>query len=404
MNIDKFKHEQFGQITVLINDNNEFYFIAKEVASILEYASPDKMYKRLFDEDKIKINPHSLESLGNTGLRHYGVSQIESNINIKSIVLITEPGLFDAVLGSKKSEAKAFRYWITHDVLPSLSRNRCYILEDATQEQIDFESKYGKNRIYNTFFNSNDPNTDYEEFKILAKEKRDRNHHAFNNQDRIGLSKKIIEALENKARYAIASKEPIYKIMSYQELANKIQQDITSLTNQRQGGLRAQQTRKINKLRVQNEELTFKLQDAQKELEYYALQPQSNVEFLEIPYYGFSNNKMYEPDRNRFKRTRAYNAWCNNFPKYLLRNKSFTEHVDFTKEVCIEMFFKTNGLFDVDNFSKPLLDVIANALNINDKVFTKTICCECNEKVKDHYKDGRIYIRMYNYDPAKLEK
>ncbi len=379
-------------VVMITNDNHEIFFELYSVGAALGYA------RTVTTKGKEYFN-----------IRKDRIDKVIKNAEIPTFAhdgqtFLTETNLYDFMFEAKTDKCRAFRKWLAEEVMDSLMKNDFYIGSEAKKEEVDFDMVYGKNKIYDTFFNSNDPNADYEEFKKLAKEKRDRNHHAFNNQDRISLSKKIIDALENKARYAIASKEPIYKIMSYQELANKIQQDITSLTNQRQGGLRAQQTRKINKLRVQNEELTFKLQDAQKELEYYALQPQSNVEFLEIPYYGFSNNKMYEPDKNRFKRTRAYNAWCNNFPKYLLRNKSFTEHVDFTKEVCIEMFFKTNGLFDVDNFSKPLLDVIANALNINDKVFTKTICCECNEKVKDHYKDGRIYIRMYNYDPAKLEK
>ena len=149
---------------------------------------------------------------------------------------------------------------------------------------------------------------------------------------------------------------------------------------------------------MEKESLIIELENVKSELESIQQQGE-DIPFLEIPYYGFSTNKMYEPKFGKFKRTKEYNYWENNFPKYLLRNKSFSEHIDFKKPICVEMYFLTNGRFDVDNFSKPLLDVISRTLNVNDKIFTKTICCECNEKVEDHYKDGKIYLRMYNYDP-----
>ena len=309
---------------------------------------------------------------------------------------LTEPQLYDFMLEARTQQCKPFRRWVCDEVLPSIRKNKCYITESATEEQIEFETLYGVRRIYDTFFKSDDVIAEYDRFYEMSKAKRAANHHSFNNQDRIKLSKKIVEALENKARFAIASKEPIYKVMQYQELLTKVQADITELSNRYNGGIKAQQARRITQLELEKENLITELNDTKELL----IQQQScDVPFLEIPYRGFSTNKMYEPKFGKFKRTKEYNFWENNFPKYLIRNKSFTEHVDYNKPICVEMYFLSNGRFDVDNFSKPLLDVISRTLNVNDKIFTKTICCECNEKVEDHYKDGKIYVRMYNYDP-----
>jgi hypothetical protein len=330
------------------------------------------------------------------------IEKVISNAEITPVVhdeqqYLTETQLYDFMLEARTDKCKPFRKWIVEEVVPSIRKNGCYITEKATQEDIDFESLYGIRRIYDTFFNSTDVIAEYERFYEISKAKRLKNHHAFNNQDRIKLSKKIVEALENKARFAIASREPISKIMAYQELQTRVQADITALYNRYNGGIKTSQRKQIKLLESEKESLILELNNVKKEYEQLSAQ-QDDTPFLEIPYCGFSSNKMYEPKFGRLKATKQYNYWRNNFPKYLIRNKSFTDHIDFNKPICVEMYFLTNGRFDVDNFSKSLLDVIADALEINDKVFTKTICCECNEKVDNHYTDGKIYVRMYNYD------
>lgn len=330
------------------------------------------------------------------------IEKVISNAEITPVVhneqqYLTESQLYDFMLEARTDKCKPFRKWLTDEVVPSIRKNGCYITENATKEDIDFESLYGVRRIYDTFFNSTDVTAEYDRFFELSKAKRLKNHHAFNNQDRIKLSKKIVEALENKSRYAIASREPISKIMAYQELQTRVQADITALYNRYNGGIKTSQRKQIKLLESEKESLIIELDNVKKEYEQLSAQ-QDDTPFLEIPYCGFSSNKMYEPKFGRLKATKQYNYWRNNFPKYLIRNKSFTNHVDFEKPICVEMYFLTNGRFDVDNFSKSLLDVIADALDINDKVFTKTICCECNEKVDNHYADGKIYVRMYNYE------
>lgn len=88
--------------TLLIN--NEPYFIAMDVAKILEYSDAEAMVRRLDDDE--------IQNLQIVGFGNRGVN------------IINESGLYNAIIGSKKPQAKAFKKWITSEVLPSIRKNK----------------------------------------------------------------------------------------------------------------------------------------------------------------------------------------------------------------------------------------------------------------------------------------
>lgn len=45
------------------------------------------------------------------------------------MVCVTEPGFYKLVMRSRKPEAKAFKRWVTHEVLPALRRDGGYMVE-----------------------------------------------------------------------------------------------------------------------------------------------------------------------------------------------------------------------------------------------------------------------------------
>ena len=47
---------------------------------------------------------------------------------------MNEPGLYALVLGSRKPEAKAFKRWITHEVIPSIRKAGSYTFDGASKE------------------------------------------------------------------------------------------------------------------------------------------------------------------------------------------------------------------------------------------------------------------------------
>lgn len=94
------------QLSVIVDDIGEPWFIAMQVAEILEYSDAHKMTSKL-DDDEIQNR-----QIGGFGPR--GVN------------LINESGLYSAILTSKKPAAKAFKRWVTHEVLPSIRKTGSY--------------------------------------------------------------------------------------------------------------------------------------------------------------------------------------------------------------------------------------------------------------------------------------
>ena len=118
-NIKVFENEQFGKIRV-VEKNNEPWFIAKDVCKALGLAQVSRAIQKL-DEDEV-TNSKVIDSIGR-----------EQKVNA-----ISEAGMYSLVLVSRKPEAKAFKRWVTHEVLPAIRRTGGYMVTkaDDTPEEI----------------------------------------------------------------------------------------------------------------------------------------------------------------------------------------------------------------------------------------------------------------------------
>ncbi len=59
------------------------------------------------------------------------------------MLVVSEPGLYSLVLGSRRPEARQFRRWITHEVIPVLRSGGSYSLPvpSATGQLIQFSRR-----------------------------------------------------------------------------------------------------------------------------------------------------------------------------------------------------------------------------------------------------------------------
>ena len=48
---------------------------------------------------------------------------------VQSLNLVSESGLYDLIMQSRKPEAKAFKRWVTHEVLPSIRKTGSYSVQ-----------------------------------------------------------------------------------------------------------------------------------------------------------------------------------------------------------------------------------------------------------------------------------
>lgn len=55
-----------------------------------------------------------------------GVNSIHTPGGIQEMTTVNEPGLYALVLGSRKAEAKCFKRWVTHEVLPAIRKIGSY--------------------------------------------------------------------------------------------------------------------------------------------------------------------------------------------------------------------------------------------------------------------------------------
>lgn len=103
-----FTFDVTGQTVRTVLVDGEPWFVAKDVAEVLEYSRSRNM-TRMLDDDEVRA--HNLRS--NEGLREYQI--------------ISESGLYSVTISSRRPEAKAFRKWVTGTVLPSLRKDGMYI-------------------------------------------------------------------------------------------------------------------------------------------------------------------------------------------------------------------------------------------------------------------------------------
>lgn len=117
-NLTTFTNDSFGEVRTILKDN-EPWFVAADVCRSLEIGNPSDAMRRLDEDEKMTID----STEGHSGQR--GGAQ--------SYTIINEAGLYSLVLGSRKPEARAFKRWITHEVVPAIRRHGMY----ATNELLD---------------------------------------------------------------------------------------------------------------------------------------------------------------------------------------------------------------------------------------------------------------------------
>ena len=105
-----FNNDEFGEIRS-VSIGNEPWFVASDICKALDLRNPTMAMERLDDDEKSKLN------LGLPG----GATNC-----------VNEYGLSGLVLASRKNEAKDFKRWITHEVLPSIRKNGGYIAGQET--------------------------------------------------------------------------------------------------------------------------------------------------------------------------------------------------------------------------------------------------------------------------------
>lgn len=120
-NLKIFTHETFGNIRA-IERNGLPWFVAKDVCDCLELGNTTEALRGLDDDEKFTLsNPEGNPRAG-----------IPLELNI-----ISEPGLYSLILRSRKPEAKAFKRWLVHEVIPAIRRHGVYATPQTVEAMLN---------------------------------------------------------------------------------------------------------------------------------------------------------------------------------------------------------------------------------------------------------------------------
>lgn len=109
-----FKNNEFGEIRT-VTKNNEPWFVAIDVCNALDLKNPTVSVGRLDEDEVTKFNLGGLSG--------------ESNI-------VSEYGLYNLILASRKKEAKKFKRWITHEVIPTIRKHGAYMTSEVIEKTL----------------------------------------------------------------------------------------------------------------------------------------------------------------------------------------------------------------------------------------------------------------------------
>ena len=112
-----FENAAFGKIRTLTIDG-EPWFVAVDVCRALEIGNPTDAMRRLDADERTLVS-------------------IEGASNGLPVNAVNEPGLYTLILGSRKPEAKAFKRWITHEVIPAIRKHGAYMTKSVLEQVLE---------------------------------------------------------------------------------------------------------------------------------------------------------------------------------------------------------------------------------------------------------------------------
>lgn len=107
-----------SEIRMIMQDGGPWWVLA-DVCRVLELKQPHRVATRLDDDERTFL------------------TVVDSAGKHQEMIAVNEPGLYSVILRSSKPEAKAFKRWITHEVLPTIRRTGAYAQQDAATQALE---------------------------------------------------------------------------------------------------------------------------------------------------------------------------------------------------------------------------------------------------------------------------
>lgn len=363
-NIQIFNNDKFGEVRFITIEEKQ-YAAGKDVAKALGYADASS----------------AISKKCRNGIKTMIEAPCQNGNMVKTkVTFIPESDIYRLIFGSKLPDAEKFQDWVFEEVLPELRKNKAYIMESASSDNINFATKFGPRRITNTFLHSDNLEKEYNEY-ILSSQ----NQSAI---DRLEQMKKIKSAIEQRIeseKELLLSKSSLSatgNIIIFNAILNSINDKIIETNNRIHGSKRAVITKENNRLKDKYEP--------------------SDDKYVCIKEYPISKNALLEAKIDEYGhatlvKSKKYHSWEFYFTKAADEAGLFKQfsNIDFTKDVYYSYKVVAPPNYDTSNLIDPLQDVLAKYFHAkDDKLFhpghTEII------GTFSEIEDARIYLYLTN--------
>lgn len=354
--------------------NGEPWWVAKDVCDVLEIKDVSSSLRKLDDDEK---GTHSILTLG----------------GVQELLTVNEYGLYSLVLGSRKPEAKQFKRWITHEVLPSIRKHGGYIAPDATKEQVKALHDYHPSNLYDTFLNAT-VNTNHlnqmiaecmKFYKSAPYEKPAKQNALYKKQ----MFKAIRKAL-NKLRIENGKNNNFGEVLTLDNVLLSLADKEQKIVRNSSKSKIKYRDNKIGKLEMSQEKLLEVINK---------LKPPSLDEYFVIDKHPFSENYIVDTDlingKPQLIKRDVYKKWEREFPTWQLPDKEDID-IDWDRPMISYIRYIHQDNFDMSNFDKSFHDFIFRYYGENDRVIKHNdhaTLFHCINKA-----DGKIYWLLKNIE------
>ena len=119
-----------AQVRTLNDEHGEPWFLGMDVCAILGLGT-EHLRRDLEDDEVTKITTLPNWQNGESSTIYDGMN------GGRPPLVVSESGVYSLIMHSRKPEAKRFKYWVTHEVLPSIRRHGAYATDDVIDKVLD---------------------------------------------------------------------------------------------------------------------------------------------------------------------------------------------------------------------------------------------------------------------------
>src|ERR1035441_1088181 len=121
-----------GRPVRTVTRDGDPWFVLADICRILEIDNPTRAASRLEDDEQCRLDTTLCQMKG------ANINSLASGTGNNVAVFINEMGLYNLVLRSDKPQAKPFKRWVTHEVLPAIRKTGGYIVAspEETPEEL----------------------------------------------------------------------------------------------------------------------------------------------------------------------------------------------------------------------------------------------------------------------------